>query len=131
MALLREKLKPAGPIDGKQLKRWLGDLDSADFAVRQMATTGRERLGDRIEGQLQEALATQRTLEAKRRIESLLAKCAAPTSERLARWRGLEALEQIGTPVAVRLLDSLAAGETGARLTREAAATCDRLARAR
>ena len=104
-------------------------MDSADFAVRQAAFTELQRLSDRIEGQLRQALAGEPSLEAKRRIEALLANSVAPTAERLSQSRALEALEQIATPDALRLLEALTAGEPSARLTREAAATRDRLKR--
>jgi hypothetical protein len=66
-------------------------------------------------------------LEGKRRVQSLLDRLDAPTAERLARWRALEALEQIAAPDALLLLESLAAGERGTQLTRDAAATMNRL----
>jgi hypothetical protein len=125
--LLREHLKPAGPIDAKRVRQRLDELDSGDFDTRQAASTELERLGDRIEALLREALTGERPLEAKRRIEALLAKMDLPTPERLARCRGLEALEQIATADAMQLVDALAAGEAGARLSRDAAATRQRL----
>ncbi len=127
VALVRERMKPAAPIDAERFGQRLAELDSADFAVRQTAFAELEQLGDAIEGRLRKALAGQRTLEAKRRIEALLAKGTAATPEHLGRWRALEALEQIATPDALRLLDALAAGEPSARLTCDAAAACARL----
>jgi WD40 repeat protein len=131
VALLRERLKPAAAADAKQLGQWLRDLASDEFEVRQAAFAELEKLGDRIEGLLRHALATESALEANRRVQALLDKLDAPTAERLMRARALEALEQIGTPEAVRLLEALAAGDRGARLTREAAAVMARLSELR
>ena len=50
-----------------------------------------------------------------------------PTPARLTRWRSLEALEQIATPEAMLLLETLAGGDPGARLTRDAAAVLERV----
>ncbi len=125
--LLRGRLNPAEAVGRKRVRQWLTALDSTDFAERQTAFAELEKLGDRIESRLRKALVGARSVEAKRRIETLLAKAAAPTPERLSRGRALEALEQIATPAAVRLLEALAAGEPSARLTREAAAACARL----
>jgi len=128
-ALIRERLKRAELVDAKRVKQSLAELDSADFASRQTAFAELVKQADRIESRLQEALAQEPSLEAKRRIETLLAKIAAPTAENLQRWRALEALEQIATPDALRLLETLAAGEPSARLTREAMAARERLKR--
>ena len=129
VVLIRERLKPAEPVDLQRAKRWLAELDDTDFAVRQSAFDSLEQHGDRIEAMLQQALTSKRSLEAKRRIESLLTKGIAPNADNLGRGRALEALEQIATQDAVRLLDALAAGEPSARLTREAAAARKRLDR--
>jgi hypothetical protein len=129
VALIREHVEPAGRVDGKRVKQCLRDLDSDDFDVRQAAITELEKLGDRIEAPLKEALAGGLALEPKRRVQSLLEKLDAPTPERLARLRALEVLEQVGTAGAVRALTDLAAGEPGAGLTREAASALGRLMR--
>jgi hypothetical protein len=127
VALLRQRLKPATAVDAKRMQAALGDLNSAEFEKRQAASSALEEMGDRIEAPLKQALAGERSLEAKRRIEMLLGKLHAPTPQRLARGRALEALEQIGAPEALRLLDELARGDGAARLPGEAAAARDRI----
>jgi hypothetical protein len=127
VALLRERMKPAVPVELKRVKQWLQELSSDDFELRQAAATELEKLGDRIEAALKAVVTSGLAIEPKRRIQTLIEKLDAPIPERLARARALEALEQIATPEAVRLLETLAAGEAGARLTREAAAVLDRI----
>jgi HEAT repeat protein len=126
--LLRERLKPPA-IDAKWLKQALDGLDSADFGTRQRANIALEKLGDHVESALREAQGREPSLEVKRRVAALSAKLDSPSPERLARWRALEALEQMASPEAVRLLDALAGGAPGARLTRDAAAVRDRVQR--
>jgi RNA polymerase sigma factor (sigma-70 family) len=127
VAFLRERLKPAAPVDLKQVKLRLQELTSDDFELRQSATAELALLGDRIEMSLKEAVKTGLALEPKRRLQTLIEKLDTLTPERLAPVRALEALEQVATPEAVRLLESLAAGAPGARLTREATAVLDRV----
>jgi WD40 repeat protein len=127
VALIGERLKPAEAVDAKRFKQWLRDLDSDDYGIRRSATADLEKLGDRIATALQEGLTSGLTLEARRRVQGLLDKLDEPTFERLARWRALEALEQIDTSEALKLLEALAGGERGARLTREATDMLNRL----
>jgi WD40 repeat protein len=127
LGVLREHLKPAEPVDAKRVKQWLSDLASDDFDTRHTAQAELEKLGDRIEAPLKDALAMSPVLEAKRRVQGLLEKVDALTAERFTRLRALEALEQIGTPEAVEVLETLAAGERGARLTRDGAAALNRV----
>jgi RNA polymerase sigma factor (sigma-70 family) len=125
--LCGEHLKPVKPADSKQIEQWLRDLASEDFKVRQAAFSQLEKQGDQIEQHLRQALKPGIGLEARRRMELLLEKMDSPSPQRLAPLRALEALEQIASAGATRLLTSLAAGEPSARLTREAAASLERL----
>jgi hypothetical protein len=71
------------------------------------------------------------SLEARQRIDKLLDKLATlrVPSETLQGLRAVEVLEKLGTPDARKLLERLAQGAAGARLTRDATASLDRLAR--
>jgi hypothetical protein len=62
-------------------------------------------------------------------VEALLDKLKAPSQEVLRGLRAVELLEHIGTPEAQQLLEKAAAGLDEARLTREAKASLDRLAK--
>jgi hypothetical protein len=129
LPLLRERLRPAEPVAEGHLKKLLRDLDSDDFQARQGAYAELEKLLDRVEFRLRAALKAAVPLEVQRRLDTLLAQLDPATPDRLRRGRALEALEQMASPDAVALLEALAAGEPGARLTREAAAALDRVRR--
>ena len=67
--------------------------------------------------------------ELQQRVERLLARQHTLTGEDLRTWRALSALEHAGTAEARQRLEELAKGAAGARLTREAQAALERLAR--
>jgi RNA polymerase sigma factor (sigma-70 family) len=126
---LHARLKPRQAVAPERLRRLLADLDSKEFAARQKAMAGLEELQDLAEPALRKALAGGLTLEARQRVGQLLQKLAHPAapSELLRATRAIEALEQIGTPEARGLLQALAEGAPGARLTGEARASLRRL----
>ncbi len=125
VALLKEHLRPIVPADARRLDRLLTDLGSGAFAAREKAARELRKLGLAAESALRRALAAGPGLEARRRIEGLLAQLEASDQSRLG--RAVEVLERIGTPAARQLLQTLAAGEAEARLTREAQAALRRL----
>jgi hypothetical protein len=129
--LLRDRIKSVAEPDTRQLARLLADLNSDEFAVRDQATGRLAELGELAIPALREALAAGPAPEARRRIGQLLdATRGRPlTSEQLRALRSVEALERCATPEALQLLAELAAGAPAARLTREARASRDRLAR--
>lgn len=125
--LLRGHLHPVPAPDAARVKRWIAELDSDVFAVRQKATKELGKCGDAIEGALRQALAGKPSLEARRRMEDLLAKMTADTPERLRTVRALELLEGMHTTAAWQLLDELAHGAPSTWLTREAKAALHRV----
>jgi Tol biopolymer transport system component len=127
---LQERLKPVAPIDPKRLAQLIAELESNNFLARQKATEELERQGDLAVPALEKALAGKPALEMRTRIETLLAKPERMPPEVLRSWRALEALEHAGTAEARRLLETLAKGADGARLTREAQAALRRLEKA-
>jgi RNA polymerase sigma factor (sigma-70 family) len=133
LPLLRERLQPVPKPDAERVKRLVADLNSKQFSVRDRAEKELDQLGDRVEAVLQQALGHGPSLEVQRRITGLLARCAdtaaVPAPERLRVHRALEVLERIGSAEAHRIMETLAGGAEGARLTREAAASARRLAR--
>jgi RNA polymerase sigma factor (sigma-70 family) len=122
---LGRHLKPVPPADPKRLAEAVRDLDSEQFAVRQRATQELERLGPMAEPGLRKVVAGQPSAEVLRRVNQLLARLEGP--ERLRSLRAVEVLEFIETADARALVTTWAAGVADAPLTKEAAATLDRL----
>jgi WD40 repeat protein len=128
LALLRDEIKPVVPADSNRLESMIADLDSEQFDRRTAANDGLEKLGDLAVPALQQALAGPINLEARRRIEALLAKqrTGTMTSEQVRVVRAVELLERIGTAEARQLLEALAHGAPGALATRQAQSVLDR-----
>ncbi|CEF49278.1 unnamed protein product [uncultured bacterium] len=129
--LLEDCLRPVPAADPRRLVRLIADLDSEQFKTREDATSALERLGEAAEASLRTTLAKQPSPEVRQRVEQLLQKveAAAQSPERLRTLRGLQVLEHSGTPEAKKVLQALAKGAPEARVTREAKATLERLAR--
>jgi WD40 repeat protein len=129
--LLQARLHPAAVSDAEHLNQLIADLDSPRFAVRQKSSTELAQLGKQAEPALRKALEGQPSAEARRRIERLLASPGGtqPTPEQMREARALEVLENIGTPAARHVLEVLARGASGSRLTQEAQASLKRLNR--
>jgi hypothetical protein len=129
--LLEGHLRPVPPADPARVARLIADLDSDRFAVREKAAHELEQLGRLVEPALRKALAERPSAEVRRRLTQLLER---PTEailppEQLRAVRATEVLEQIGTPEAKALLEKLAKGAPEARLTQEAKASLQRMAR--
>jgi hypothetical protein len=127
--VLAERLKPAAPIDPQKLGQWVADLESDRFAVRQEASANLVKAGEQAVPALQKVLASQPTIETRKRVEGLLDKLTGGvlTAEQLRLVRAVEALERMGTAEAREVLRGLAGGAAGALPTREARAALDRV----
>jgi hypothetical protein len=87
-------------------------------------------LGELAEATLRQKLQEKLTLEMQQRLEHLLRKVEPSRSpDRLREVRAIEVLEHIGTPEAKQILQTLAEGAPEARLTQEAKASLERLAK--
>jgi hypothetical protein len=112
-AALRDRLKDviskeAFNDDSKRVAKLIGDLDSDDFAVREQASKALHNLGRMIVPALRKALAEKVELEAKRRLEKILADAEkTPPPEILRAGRALEALELMGSAESREALVSL------------------------
>lgn len=131
LALLQEGLRPARatPVDDRQVERWLSDLDSDQFAVRETATQALAHRGATIEPQLRKALAATPSEEVRRRVQALLdglTEVQEPPAA-LRDRRAVRVLEQVRTPEARRLLRGLAGGAPEATRTRAAQAALRRI----
>jgi WD domain, G-beta repeat len=129
LPLLRERIKPAVPVDPKKVAKLIADLDSEDFDQRSAAAEELEKLGDLVVPALQRVLTGQPTLETRRRTEQLLARLTggALTPEQIGLVRAVEILERTATTEARQQLDALARGAPGALATRHAQAVLSRL----
>jgi WD40 repeat protein len=127
---LAGRLEPARRLPPEQLTRLLTDLDSEEFERRDKATRELEKVADRIRPDL-ERLAKAPSAELRRRVAQLLDERngAPPTADLLRSLRAVAVLEHVGTTAARDVLRRLAEGVPEARLTREAKASLERLAR--
>src|SRR5262249_31532171 len=128
---LRRQLRPAEAAGEERLTRLIADLDADEFADRERAARQLERLGEQAETALRRALKESPSAEARRRAGLLLGRLRGPppSPALLRASRAVEALERIDTPEARQLLETLARGAPGARLTREAKTSLERLTR--
>jgi WD40 repeat protein len=130
-AFFRDRLRPASAVDPKRLRQWVKELQSNQFPVRTRANDELEKLGEQARAALEAELRTDLELEPRRRIEAILQKLEPPFTdpEVLRAIRAIEVLERIGNAEARTLLESLAAGGPGHRLTDDARAALDRLSK--
>jgi WD40 repeat protein len=131
VAYLRTLFKPAPAADKQAIAQLIKDLDSDVFAAREKATTALQKLGDAAEPALKKLLDDSSPPEVQERARELLQKLAGAriAPERLQVLRAIEALEYIGTPEAQTALREVAQGAFAAQVTREAAASLERLAK--
>jgi RNA polymerase sigma factor (sigma-70 family) len=128
---LRGQLRPVAPVDRNKIDRLVADLDNNRFAVRARATSALEQLGPAAEAAIREYLAGKvPSVESRRRLELILARLdPARSSPMLRALRAVAALEYSRSAQARSLLQKVAEGSPHARLTREAKAALERLAR--
>jgi WD40 repeat protein len=118
---------PPDLADGPRIAGLIADLDSEQFTARERARRELEALGGAAGPALRKALASQPSAELRRSAEALLQEPAVIRSpEVLRRVRAVRVLEQIGTAEARQVLEGLAGGADGARVTQEAKAAVAR-----
>jgi dipeptidyl aminopeptidase/acylaminoacyl peptidase len=122
---------PARATPSKEVLQLLRDLDNDDLKIRDQAMRRLEDLGASTKRALGETLEDDPSPEVRRRIEELLARLEEPSSanDRLRPLRAIKVLEQIGTPDAKKLLDTLTKGRPEAAVTKEAMSALKRLAK--
>jgi WD40 repeat protein len=128
---LRQRLRRVPPVDTRRLTQLIADLDSNSFEARRSASEELEKLGDLAEAALQKVLKSQPSLEVRQRAVRLVERLQGPvrSPEQLRALRAIEVLELIGSPAARELLDQVALGAPESRVTAEARAAAERLAR--
>jgi hypothetical protein len=130
----KDRLPPASVPGGRereQISRWISDLDSDTFAVREKAMAELRRCIEAAEPALREARARKSSPEVRHRIDDLLekrGKAAIPAPEDLRVLRAVEALEHMRTAEAREQLAALAKGAPAAHRTRAAREALGRLA---
>jgi RNA polymerase sigma factor (sigma-70 family) len=128
--LFRDRLRPIREGAPDKLRQLIADLDSGEFETREAATKQLIDLGEGAGPALRAALKASPSAEQKKRIGEILDSLnCEPSGTALRQLRAVEVLELIGNDAARELLGALAKGESEARLTREAQATLERLAR--
>jgi WD40 repeat protein len=122
VAFLGKRLTSVPAVEPAVLRRWLADLGSDSFQVRQEASQRLQEAGDVVEPDLRKALADSSEPETARRIRAVLATInpVRASGDRLRMLRAIQVLERAGTPPAQEVLLALAHGAPGARPTRAA-----------
>jgi hypothetical protein len=125
--LLGEQLKPAvkAPVD--RIEKVIALLEDKDFKTRENATRELRQMGNQAKTALQASLSSRRSVEFNRRVDELLADVKQYNPNELREFRAVEILEVIGTPAAKSILESIAKGAPGIKLTDEALAALERL----
>jgi hypothetical protein len=123
--VFRGQLRPVVAADAERVGRLMADLDSDSFPTRDNARRELQKMGEGALPALLKALASQPSLELRRRVEDLLARLTG--AEHLYALRALEVLEHIGNPEARQVLETVAGGLAEAWLTGEARKSLQRL----
>lgn len=129
VALAERKLKPVPEAEGKRVAALVSKLDDDDADVRDAATADLHSLAHQFEPYLRVAQKAAKPGEVRNRLIRVVQKVveSTPPAELGAELRGVALLEQLRTADARTLLDKLAGGVPGARVTSEAAAALKRL----
>lgn len=131
VSLLRDRLRPDAAFDHSKVPQLLKDLDADTLETREQATRALIRAGKLVEPAVRKALNGGPEPEVRARLELVLRELSTgrpQSGESLRALRALEVLEAARTVEARALVERLANGPAGARLTQEAKATRDRLA---
>jgi WD40 repeat protein len=135
VALVKRQLPPAREkaLEAKQIEGLIADLDADEFEAREKAARSLAQAGKQVRPALVKALGAGPSSEKKRQLEKLLdALDSKGTPRDMVRpTRALELLERLGTPAARRVVEELAQGQPGARLTEGARATLERMSQMR
>jgi hypothetical protein len=129
VAFLQEHVRPLPAIDPNRVRQLISQLDDNQFAVREKATRALQDLGLTVEPFLRQALADRPSVEARKRLETLLdtlKRQGRSADERRQRWV-IQVLEAIGSPEARDLLGLLGRGSPSAPETELAKAALKRL----
>ena len=109
MAFLGEEIRSSTVAIIPRVAKLILDLDSENYDTRESATKQLQQLGEMAMPALRKALIGRSSLEAKRRLEAVLAKDGGPIRVREASQiaRAVEAMEHATSPAAREVLQSL------------------------
>jgi HEAT repeat protein len=126
---LAKQLSPREAPAPDQIRKWMRELESDRFSVREQAHAELAKLEEIAEPYLKKALAEDPSLELRRRAEQMLKALSMlqPSAHRLQAVRAIEALELIGTPAARAVLERMAGGAPGSEVTLAAQGALERL----
>jgi RNA polymerase sigma factor (sigma-70 family) len=123
---VKDRLRPVPKADAARVARLIRDLDSEAFATRERASADLAREGPAAEPAVRQALVGGPTAEAAARLRRVLSRLEGGPDARRAD-RAVELLELIDTPAGRGVLEALAGGAAGARLTGAAEKAVSRL----
>jgi WD40 repeat protein len=125
--LFGEQIKPAElRLERGKFDKWVVDLDSPQFRVREGAEKGLTAASFKIPvGWLQKAMADSKSDESRARLGRILAEREKPSPQEWRLQRAVQVLELAGTPEAQALLKTWAAAE-GSPLAEQATAALGR-----
>jgi len=128
LTLLKAHLDPAAAPSAERLAELIKKLDSDSFNTREQASQELQGFGLAAERALREAAKNKPSVEARKRINKLLADLDAS-----GQWQktltALKLLEELPPASARPLVENLIKGDPDSRLTREANAMLQRLAK--
>jgi hypothetical protein len=133
---LKDRLRRAAEAEGRAAGL-IADLDSDQFPVREKASRELEKLGADAAFALRVVLEGEPAAEVRQRIQTILDKLKRPGEKQIAGTDprsvrlALAVLEEIGTPAVRQVLEELAKGPGTSRVTHEARAALERLAKRR
>jgi hypothetical protein len=138
VSMCRQRLRPANHPDLSKLDGYLADLDSDEFAARTSAEQSLIKMAgdaesvEAVERALRRIAESAQSLEARTRAQHLLENLRDPVPgpELLRALRAVGILEQIASPAAIQVLQTLASGATEAPLTRHAKSALQRISSA-
>jgi len=128
---IKERIKPAVPLDHQRVEELIDQLNENQFKIRQKAMVSLMQMGEGVVPSLEKALTRNPTLESQLRIQDLQKRLTGLvlTGERLQVNRAIEVLERIGSSSARQALAALADGAPQAHVTTQARAALTRLKR--
>lgn len=126
---LRQRLRPIGHSEASKIEKLIQALDSNSYKMREQATYKLQNMGESPDGFLRAALANNPTLEVRWRVEKILERLESGslTAATLQALRAITVLETVSGAEAREVVQVLADGAPGARVTVAAQAALDRM----